>query len=223
MALTGVDDVEGLKASFLKQTNIQTSADTDTTNLDLILSTFGGVPRLYQFLLEALETNRGIDGILVQLRRGTLGSDDAKRLYDAVLQRHKGKYGLHVWAEVFRTHVVVDDDEANAKAKAEGEGKAKRCSDGSLERATQLLRRIHTVAVTGQKVRTTDRIWLGSEITWLDASATGMFTLSNEDTIFVPLLTLDAYLEWSRLCPPDTLSRRRPSPTRGSRSSSWQW
>jgi len=195
VTLTNVEDVDGLKASFCKQAVIK--GEPANSNLDIIFNTFGGVPRLYQFLLEVLQKDAS-ETFLVLQQQHSLGAGDAKKLYSTVMQKHKAKYGLDVWGYIFRVKA--------------GDATFKRLSDPSRQRAKQHLRRIHTVAAIGAVIDVDRVIWPESDIslTYREASATGLFTLvihkNHLGTIFVPLLTLDAYSEWSEVCPPDTLS-----------------
>jgi len=191
VTLTGVEAIDELQATFYKTAGIPT--DAELPNLNRITATFGGIPRLFENLYVLLKDDKiGFHSTLQNAQ--DLGADSAGILYDAVVAKHKAMYGIVVWQTAFSKSV-------------------KRNSPQRPQRAKDHLSRIHTLAVTGTPVPVHGVICPSSDITltYSAASATGLFTFiidssGEKGVIDIPLLTLDAYCEWSGVCPQGTLS-----------------
>ena len=187
-SLAGMEESDGLRESFY----YKLGRDHEE-NLDRIMATFSGFPRLYAWLYDvsypALNRNRPV------------GADTAQRLYDSLKGTYDQAYPLDVWITTFSGRTKDPDH--------------RRVSDRTKGIAMKYLRRVHTIAVSGISVSVGAHIDNSepNEITYEDLSAVGLFTLKpvpgtsfGRGTIIIPLLVLDAYAHHTGICAPGMLS-----------------
>ena len=188
ISLAGMQETEGLVVSFYDTFGRQ----THLKNLDRIMATFGGFPRLYTWLLDEIR-NQNIEE--------PVGSQTAGRLYNGVKKRYSDKYPITIWIQAF--------------AQKTGNKEDKRISERTIGIAKSHLKRIHTIAVSGVTIHQDAKVDASIAIgmTYQELSAVGLFTLrpdpGNPDmkgNIIIPLVVLDAYCEHTGICAPDTLS-----------------
>ena len=188
--ITSASDLAALEVSFFKAAGIPFRENM--VGIQLLTSSFGGFPRLYTWCVEVLKA-REHSSVLSKLKRGgELDLDTAKVIYQGVLLRYKGAYGMQLWVDAFRSN----PDRVGKKT----------WSDPSVNCAVEHLKRLHTLAVTGNRVAIRDRVCRNMELqverTFEELSATGLFTLSIDGTkgvIIVPLLALDAFAERTKI------------------------
>ena len=190
VSLAGITDEKSLaklEMSFYKAARVP--VPRDRSGWQLLTSSFGGFPRLFTWCVEVLGARENAR-INTLLQNGAeLDLDTAKMLYDGVLKRYQEAYKMQIWVDAFRS----DPTKVGST----------RWSEPTYKSAMEHLKRVHTLAVAGERVDVGSRVWRGDvthmhvQKTFQELSATGLFSLQTDDTghgvIVVPLLALDAF------------------------------
>jgi len=215
ISLRGVENVAALKASWYDAAGIVPCDGLRC--LDLVMVSFGGLPRLFEWLLTELRSPP-CSYMMTDMRKesgGVLSERDATKLYEQVRARYQSHYGIKMWTAA----VEVDLDNVLTH----------HTPRSSEIRGVAYLKRVHTLAVSGRvadlgmilcdEVLTVqgEPVQVGKCLRELSASGLFSITLAEGSyatgTVYVPLLAIDACRPWTGISSYDM------SPF----SYSWQW